>query len=785
MSNKKILQNQINAKLDLLLDDFDGQYDLIDFEKEMYIPIVYELKSLDSINLNHNSDDFFRISFDDDSNCIKTTISKDDFNERYHKLNDSRQHYLKKNGFSNIYLVYGLLEFDSFLAPCILIPIFIEKCQEEYRIFRNHNQEIQFNGILKFISDEENVHLPMFDGNISDFINLLKNSDNINYYNDAYIGNFDLKFQCLLYDLNIDNWCSIQEKYELFEKGKDIFTFNEKNIFDDALETNAKRLEIEDDIFHLKSLLSLNNSILIISDDEIADEIVNSFRNDDLESLILRLSENMSENNFYEDILNSEKDKNEDIIKLDNIVKKYDDSSKILHLINTNYSNFEINPKEIKMRKDHFAQIIDDLNLDNFVFEIGDVNKYNEEFCKEMEEQIREISTIDENIFNLQNYFSLEYLDSEEFNKLVRISNSLERHIIYFKKLNKKLNEDYKIKIFEELFSVNKLINVSILDKNPILIEDNDFDLLNEYLENRGNINNIQKNDLSIYFESDEDIIESIDINLKYTELIKERIISFDSVELILDDYDLVVDISNYIYSISNYILKEILDIINFYNSFELLEIDSDLLKVDMGFENIERLINRFKMDIVKLVDFKQDYTSFNILNSDVKMFIKFVYNNEFNNDEIGPIFWYNIYNSLLDNFLCDYNYIDENKIIDGYESEFDEVKSKLVYDNEQLLIQHIYSKSLELNNSEKSINQKSELIRKNNFEPIKIMLSKYKDFITANKRIFIMDMGLVSQLLDESYENHFDYVIITKELKYDLDRLSLSLRSKNKIIMV
>ena len=49
----------------------------------------------------------------------------DDFNEKFVNLVDSHHDYIKNNGISNVYLSYGLIEFDSYLAPGIFIPIFI------------------------------------------------------------------------------------------------------------------------------------------------------------------------------------------------------------------------------------------------------------------------------------------------------------------------------------------------------------------------------------------------------------------------------------------------------------------------------------------------------------------------------------------------------------------------------------------------------------------------------------------------------------------------------------
>lgn len=792
MSDIKKLQREIDSELDLILEDFDGQFDLIGFDKEKFIPIEYELiRNFDFVNPNTNSNNFLRILFEDnnDSNCINMNISKDDFDLKYDELNYCCQSYIEKYEISNSYISLGLIEFNDFLAPAVFIPIFLEKDQNDYKIMRNFNQEIQFNGILKFILNEENVDFPKFDGNINNFIKKLAEVDEIKYYHKAYIGNFDLKFQHLLYDLNVCEWDSIEDKYKLFNENQDILIKLEKEKLNNELQKNADVLGINEDVMHLKSLLSMNNNVLVVTDNNsIREEIINSFKYDDFESLILELSENLSENDFYEEIINNELVIDDNIIVIDNLVKKHDKLSKILDIINANYSNFNISPKEIKMRKDNFTQIIDDLNLDNCLFEIQNIKNFDEEFCIKMVEQIKEIFSFGEDIFNLQNHFSLDYLKSEEFNNLVKISKSIKKHISYFLEFNKKLHNDYQIKIFENLLSVNQLQNIVILDKNPQFIENNDFILLNNYLENFSGVKNEEIDVLQKYFQSDEDVINSIEINIKYTELINNKIILKDSVNSILDDFDEVVKLCKHFINVSRYIIKELYYIIKFYKNFELFEINVNLLKLDNDFENIKKLIHAFNEDIKSLVDFKKDYMSFDILNIDIKNFIKFAYVNKFKEDEIEPVFWFNIYNSLLSIFLNEYTYIDENRIIEKYESEFVEIDAKLIYNPEQLLIQHIYSKSLAILNSEKTINQKVNMIKNHderNIESIKVMLSKYKEFITANKRIFLINMGLISQLLDKSYENHFDCVIITQDFKYKLDRLSLLLRSKNKIFKV
>lgn len=790
-SNITKLQEKINSELDLILDDFEGQYDLIGFDKEKFIQIDYDLiESFDFENLKNNSEDNLSILFENDNDSIgsNTNISKNDFDLKYAELSNSCQCYLEKYGISNLYISLGLVEFTDFLAPCILIPIFIEKNKDGFRIIRNFNQKIQFNGVLKFILDEENVDFPEFDGNITNFIKQFLKLNEIKYSPEAYIGNFDLRFQHILYDLNVYQWESIEEKFNLFKKNQDSFIKLERENFKKKLEQNAYKLGIKDDVFHLKSLLSMNNNILVVSNNDlIRKKIISSFKNQGLESMILDLSENLSNKKFYEDV-NKELIIDDEIIMLDDLVKNHEKYSKIIDLINnTNYSNFEISPKEIKARKDNFTNIIQDLNLDNINFEIENVKNFNEDLCLEMLEQIKEITSIDEHIFNLQNHFSLDYLESDEFNNLVEISKFIKRHLTYFSRFNTELHEKYQIKIFEDIFSVNQLRNIFICNKNMQFIENNDFNLINDYLENIDDVKYNGDNNLQKYFQADDDIIKSIYINFKYTELINNGVIPIDF-EFILDDFDNFKILCNHFIRVSNYILKELYYIINFYKKFDLFEIDLNLLKININLDNIEKLVHSFKKDMETLVNFKKNFISFKIINGTVKKFINIVYKNKFKDYEIQAIFWYNIYNSLLNNFLNDYEYIDENKISDIYESEFNEIDSKISYDNELLLIQHIYSKSLELNNSENAINQKENLIKNYEQREIEIMrtvLSKYKEFITANKRIFLIDMSLISQCLDESYENHFDYVITTQELNFNLDKLSLLLRSKNKIIEV
>lgn len=783
MSEIKILQREIISELDLILEDFDGQFDFIEFNKEKFIPIEYEtVKSFDFENTKDNSNNSLKISFEN-NDCLMTNLSKDDFDVKYDKFNENCLGHIEKSGISNTYISLGLIEFDDHLAPCILIPIFFEKDKNEYKIFRNFNQEIQFNGILKVILDEYDVSFPKFEGNISDFIKQIAEVDEINYYPEAYIGNFDLKFQHLLYDLNANNWDSIDEKYKLFKQNRYEFVKIEKDNFRKNLQKNADSLGIKDDVLDLKSSLSMGNSVLIITDDSTRNEIRNSFKKDDFNSLILELSEDLSENDFYEDIINSELIIDDDIIELNNLVKKHEKYSKILDLINGEYSKLNISPKKIKNQKDNLLQQINDLNITNYNCDIENVLSYDEKMLNKMEEQIKEISLIGEDIFNLQNHFSLDYLESDEFNNLIKISSSIKGHLDYFELQNKKLNDNYEIKIFDNLFSVNKVANISILDKNPIYIEKEDFNTLNEYIKDYPYFDN-DKYDLNKYFEADEDIIDSIDINIRYTELIEDEIISNGSQELILEDYDDAITLSKKLVNVSNFILKEIRDIINFYNEFDFLKIDSNLLNINSDFDDYKELISTFKEDIHELVDFRQNYISFNILNDDAQNLIRFSYDNEFEENEISLIFWFNIYNSLLNSFLDDYNCIDVNKIYEEYESEFNEIEKNLLCDNEKLLIQHMYSESLELNKN--ALIQKEKLIKnysEGKLDTIKNSLSFYKDFIVANKRIYMMDMDLVSQFLDDSYENHFDYVIITEDFDYGLDRLTLLLRSKNKLI--
>lgn len=793
-TGKDNLKVKLDFELFNFLDNFENQFDFINFENDDFIPLEYDfdkiLNKFAPPDLKINRSKFLAIIFREGStlNSISTKLSQNQFDKVYEKINKSCKDSIKNLGLVNTYLVLGSIKYNNDYAPCILIPIFVKKDHYSCKIYRNYNQEIQFNIILKLILEEDGFEFPEFNGDIYEFINKLDEMQGIEYKKDAFISNFDLRYQHIFHDVNMEKWKYPREKIDLSLNNKDTLTQNEFVDFKNDLKKNAEyiNININHDYLFLKSLLSQKKSILIITNKSTRKHVKSLLSNNGFDTLLLSITGDMQKKDFYKSIISNNLVNDDKLIDLDNLVKKYEILSETYKLINNSYLNSYLSPIEIKKSKDYYLNKLNSLNIKNYSYPFDNVANYDDKTFEKMEIQIKKHFSIYKKNFYLFDCFSMEYLQSKDFKKLVKISSSLTKHLDKFISINKEISEKYMIKIFNDLFSVNSLDNIKCLDKNPVYIEKNDIGMLNQFIK-EFYISGIERNEkLAKYFKN-KDVIFSIDNNIQFTELIDESIIDENSIDVILNDYDNALNSMKYLMDYAEFILKELLDIVSFYYRFDIFDIDLNLLNLYNSIEDLKKLASVFKKDIDKLVSFKDYYLSLNFINNEVEKFTEFLFKNEFKESEIIPIFRFNIYNSLLNNFLNDFDSIDETKLISEYESEFKRVDKLLAKNKHNLLNQLIYSKPLELNAKEVSIIQKERLIRnynKGELESIKSMLKSYKEFITANKRIFMMDIASVSQFLNQDYESYFDHVIITKNVDlYKLDKISLLLRSKSKII--
>ena len=775
-NSKKNNKQMLNSELDTLLDEFDGQFDLLNFENNDFFPIEYNLDKL--LNQFSSTDSkTIEITFKEDSkkNSLTTDFSPVEFEKHFERISSNCEKHLYEVGLVNTYISLGFIKYGDNIAPSLFIPVFIKKNQHKYVILRNYNQNIQFNILLKIVLKEDyGINLPEFDGDVKKLISQLRNVDEIEYQKSAYVSNFDLRFNHIFLDLNFNEWDDFDEKFNQFQDGS-LCNFHEFTKFKQNLLEYSKALEIHDDYLFLKSLLSKNKLILVIGDNSIRNKVKNNFYMIDSESLILDLSDDLSKEEFHEAILDNNLIHNTEVVNHDNLVKKHSQIRTLVKSINQDYSF--LSPKQIKENKEYYLKKINELQLKNFTCELTDVSDYDELTYKKIENQIINLFSNKNSIYRWFKYFSLYDLSSNKFNSYINVADRLEHYLKQFSNFNNYLNKRYSIKIFDDLLSIDVLKNLDVLGKSANYINSEKIIELNKFIKDyyRGNIVSENKN-----------IINDIDNDIKYTELLNNEIIDENKIDLIKKDFKNVIKYTNYFIDFSNFLIKEFNYIFDFYNQFDFFDIDIKLLKINNSIDELNKLFFCFKNHVDKLINFKEIMDS-KVLNRDVENFIEFIFENDFNENEITILYRFNFYNSILNNFLNDNNHIDEEKILSAYESELTSIEKKLNMHNQNLLFQKIYSKPIELNNAQKVLNQKNEFI--NDFQDdkksIRELLDKYKDFITANKRIFLMDISLVSQFLSNSYENYFDNVIITDDLKYKLDELSLLLRSKNKIILI
>ena len=154
----------------------------------------------------------------------------------------------------------------------------------------------------------------------------------------------------------------------------------------------------------------------------------------------------------------------------------------------------------------------------------------------------------------------------------------------------------------------------------------------------------------------------------------------------------------------------------------------------------------------------------------------------------IGHVFSYNLYNSVLNSFLDDFENIDEEHILTSYYNDrYEEVYLKIKDKEVNQFKQSIYLKLKELNQNNHIKKQKKDWnlkISKGESIPNNKLLTDYKDYIFSNKRIFMINIELIPIVLDQTFENYFDYVLICS--KDDIDaiyNLPVFLRTKNKLI--
>ena len=400
------------------------------------------------------------------------------------------------------------------------------------------------------------------------------------------------------------------------------------------------------------------------------------------------------------------------------------------------------------------------------------------------------ISVIENEEFkNRELYLNEDFFNSNEYKIFKNIFSSFEHNLNSFIEINNQINEIYGIKKFKNLYEVKFLDNILVLNKFNLFIDKQDRSEINNFLKLELNsMESINKDKIELIldkYQIDKKNINAIENHVKYTELIDFNI--FNDELLIKNNLVVIKNDFKILCNINSYLLKQIDYIDEFYGMFKCFETPEELFDSKKTIENVNNLITIFKQDFNKLKKFAKN-TDIDVTDSNVKNYIKLWKSGKINKDLIGHVFSYNLYNSVLNSFLDDFENIDEEHILTSYYNDrYEEVYLKIKDKEVNQFKQSIYLKLKELNQNNHIKKQKKDWnlkISKGESIPNNKLLTDYKDYIFSNKRIFMINIELIPIVLDQTFENYFDYVLICS--KDDIDaiyNLPVFLRTKNKLI--
>ena len=825
------------------------------FNKECCISVTSDIFETGSEFSNIN-DIIFSIG-----KSLKTSLSTSQSQSIIKKLSSNFEE--DKN--NKIYVTLCYIKFEEYYAPLLFIPVIIDNSNDN-KIFRDNDNDILYNDILKNKLAQHGIALPNFEASFKNFIVNLKNIDEITFCEDIFICNCNLIKILINNDLNEDKWANFQSKFNILLKTEGYYSVNNVlNINNDIvrehrdynLNLNISNLDEQPHVL-IKNLLSKNNSILYISEnsDIIKDLLVNS----NLGPLMLDLNKNT-------DIISFKNQINEKLFKYNNMNRAdtYREKSilnHLIHVLKAPFLNFQLLPMEIKEKLDYYTK----MRGSQIEVSFNNISDYDLNYFDQVNAELLDLISKSDEISNFKHYFRNK-LPLSNFKLLNEYLDNLNENIDEFISFNKILNKKLKLKLFNNLELVNYLTNLNVLTKSYQYIDVEDRLILNEYIKHyeknidneysdnvdalsdfinnlsnfkpklfkfnedlkdlieffnennndkvnslynlhldlkesiinlnelnryidlnnnfdeiKAEINSFNKKFGSIhskYFESDEDIYETLENNIKFTELIDYNIIEDEPLIKfkLSDEYD---NIEN-LYQCYKNILSQINDIHQFYQKHESLEVPNELFNKNTSFDDLKSIIYDIKMEFYL-------YNQFNNKNYNnlVKLFMDLYLDGSVKKEDISNVLYYNVYNEIYKEFLNRYpEFLNKNLDYRAYEHKLEEITiserkykyNKLMYD--------IYKTPQELvvkTKNEKLLLNKE--IEDNELKNIEIALTNFKDCIMANKRIFILNYESVIRYLSNSYENTFNYVILDNSKNIsNFELLSLLLRSKNKII--
>ena len=510
-------------------------------------------------------------------------------------------------------------------------------------------------------------------------------------------------------------------------------------------------------------LLSKGNSILFIGNSSLRTKLYNALSILELEYLICDFDEDIYEESFFEYII--EDFELYENFNIDDIFTKKNELELKMNILSRPYSNLQLSPSDLKEKRDYYLKKLDGHEI---IYPIERIDEYNFESVKLIANNINEIVQKYNDLFYLKECISYDFFKNEDYDNLIFIKESFIKSFDKFAFLNAKLTKLMGIKEFDNLNSVEFLKNLDEISNNNIYIDEKDLDELNILIKNFFNDSslNLETNPLiNKYSISPNNMLNDIEKKVKYSELINEGIISrnYDESKLIIMRNDITILIG-----ISKYLKKLLFYISTFYSKYECFDLTVDSFNLNNSIFELKTSFDKFCNDLDKLTMYKT-FLEYSYTNEDEKFFIDLVSSKKVDKDIVCDIFMFNVCNYALNNFLKESIFTEDSEInIENIKQEFSSLNEKLGENSEDQFINLIKMCSVNLNKNEVIMQQKIDL--KNKLENINLdsifeILKEYKQLITANRRIFMIDEESIHNLYDINYIHDFDYVIKNDEI--------------------
>lgn len=195
---------------------------------------------------------------------LQTDLSEKELQKRLFTLNQDYKTSLEEQGYNNLYLALGFLEWKEFdyndlirKSPLILIPVklYRESIGKPFTIEWDH-EDIQYNLSLQYKLREQGVDLPSFEDfeskeDIYSYFNEVNssilNKEGWKINNSIFLSKFNFRKFVMYKDLDLDEWLGDVKDNPI----KELFYPNDDEIWDDFDENQIDKLIPPADVFHV------------------------------------------------------------------------------------------------------------------------------------------------------------------------------------------------------------------------------------------------------------------------------------------------------------------------------------------------------------------------------------------------------------------------------------------------------------------------------------------------------------------------------------------------------